>query len=239
MYLSDSSPLGVPFNTLKGNTKDIQRQELIDKGRPGTSCPNKFIALNHEFKETGLCTASREYQHLKLKEIDALEISSEEKKKKVNKVTEKSCICVGLGTSTLILNNVSTKKTGDGVSVCPGPNMAYYDKIVSLRGITDHIYGRRNMITRTDRPNVFVKELSLYITHLQDKLDDVKATIDKKQLRSLMKFKKNLEEGIRYYNEIFTTQKQFFTEHKEALLNSLEAEQNKLVLIGIEIESLK
>ena len=239
LYLSDSSPLGVPFNTLKGNTKDVQRQELIDKGRPGTSCPNKFIALNHEFKETGLCTASREYQHLKLKEIDALEISSEEKKKKVNKVTEKSCICVGLGTSTLILNNVSTKKTGDGVSVCPGPNMAYYDKIVSLRGITDHIYGRKNMITRTDRPNVFVKELSLYITHLQDKLDDVKATIDKKQLRSLMKFKKNLEEGIRYYNEIFTTQKQFFTEHKEALLNSLEAEQNKLVLIGIEIESLK
>ncbi|MCL7763897.1 hypothetical protein MPF19_10755 [Polaribacter sp. Z014] len=238
LYLSNSSPLGVPFNTLKGNTKDVQRQMLIDKGRPGTSCPNKFIALNHEFKETGLCTASREYQHLKLKEIDALEISSEEKEKKINQVTEKSCICVGLGTSTLILNNVSTKKTGDGVSICPGPNMAYYDQIMSLSDITDHIYGRKNMITRTDRPNVFVKELSLYITHLQDKVDEARGIIDKKQLRSLTKFKKNLEAGITYYNELFLSKKEAFIDSKEALLNSLKIEEQKLELIGLEIENL-
>ncbi|WP_218598957.1 hypothetical protein [Polaribacter sp. NJDZ03] len=238
LYLSNSSPLGVPFNTLKGNTKDVQRQMLIDKGRPGTSCPNKFIALNHEFKDTGLCTASREYQHLKLKEIDALEISSEEKEKKINQVTEKSCICVGLGTSTLILNNLSTKKIGEGVSVCPGPNMAYYDKIMSLCDITDHIYGRKNMMTRTDRPNVFVKELSLYITHLQDKVNEAKATIDKKQLRTLTKFKKNLEAGIEYYNELFLAKKEAFKDSKEALLTSLKIEQQKLVLIGVEIENL-
>ncbi|WP_373943349.1 hypothetical protein OEG92_09945 [Polaribacter sejongensis] len=238
LYLSNSSPLGVPFNTLKGNTKDVQRQMLIDKGRPGTSCPNKFIALNHEFKDTGLCTASREYQHLKLKEIDALEISSEEKEERVNKITEKSCICVGLGTSTLILNNISTKKVGDGVSVCPGPNMAYYDKIMSLCDITDHIYGRKNMLTRTDRPNVFVKELSLYITHLRDKVNEAKATIDKKQLRTLTKFKKNLEAGIEYYNELFLAKKDAFKNSKEALLNSLKIEQEKLVLIGLEIENL-
>ncbi|MGJ8761683.1 MAG: hypothetical protein ACSHXA_14150 [Polaribacter sp.] len=238
LYLSNSSPLGVPFNTLKGNTKDVQRQMLIDKGRPGTSCPNKFIALNHEFKDTGLCTASREYQHLKLKEIDALEISSEEKEERVNKVTEKSCICVGLGTSTLLLNNISTKKVGDGVSVCPGPNMAYYDKIMSLCDITDHIYGRKDMLTRTDRPNVFVKELSLYITHLQDKVNEAKTTIDKKQLRTLTKFKKNLEAGIEYYNELFLAKKDAFKNSKETLLNSLKIEQQKLVLIGLEIENL-
>jgi hypothetical protein len=239
LYLSNSSPLGVPFNTLRGNTKDIHRQELIDKGRPGTSCPNKFIALNNEFKESGLCTASREYQHLKLKEIDLLEISSEEKEKHINKVTEKSCICVGLGTSTLILNNVSTKKTGDGVSVCPGPNMAYYDKIMSLQNITDHIYGRDNMISRIDRPNIFIKELSLYISHLQEKVDDIKATFDKKQLRYVSKFKNNLEEGIRYYNELFLAKKESFEVHVEALLNELQIEQNKLNLISIEIETFK
>ncbi|MEO9569864.1 MAG: hypothetical protein ABJH82_07295 [Polaribacter sp.] len=238
LYLSNSSPLGVPFNTLKGNTKDVQKQMLIDKGRPGTSCPNKFISLNYDFKESGLCTASREYQHLKLKEIDALELSFEEKEKQVNKVTEKSCICVGLGISTLILNNVSTKKTGDGVSVCPGPNMAYYDKIMSLRGITDHIYGRNNMLTRTDRPHVFIKELSLYITHLKDKVEEVKSNFDKKQVRTLTKFKRNLETGINYYNEIFNIQKKVFVEQKEILLNALKVEQSKLILIGVEIEKL-
>ncbi|WP_405604805.1 hypothetical protein [Polaribacter sp. Asnod1-A03] len=239
LYLSNTSPLGIPFNTLKGNTKDIQKQELIDKGRPGTSCPNKYISLNKEFKESGLCTASREYQHLKLKELDALEISNQEKESRKEKIIEKSCICVGLGTSTLILNNVSTKKTGDGVSVCPGPNMAYYDKIMSLKGITDHIYGRKNMISRLDRPNVFIKELSLYITHLQDKVDEIKSEIDKKQLRYLSKFKNNLEAGIYYYNEVFTEKKDFFALQKEVLLNALKVEQNKLSLIGLEIENLK
>ncbi|MCG1037617.1 hypothetical protein [Polaribacter sargassicola] len=239
LYLSNTSPLGIPFNTLKGNTKDIQKQELIDKGRPGTSCPNKYIALNKEFKESGLCTASREYQHLKLKELDSLNISDEENYAKKEKIIEKSCICVGLGTSTLILNNVSTKKTGDGVSVCPGPNMAYYDKVISLKGITDHIYGRKNMITRADRPNVFIKELSLYIAHLEDKVDEIKIAVDKKQLRYLSKFKNNLEAGIHYYNEIFTDKKHFFAEYKETLLNALKVEQNKLALIGLEIENLK
>ncbi|WP_233269942.1 hypothetical protein [Polaribacter sp. L3A8] len=239
LYLSNTSPLGVPFNTLRGNTKDIQKQQHIDKNRPGSACPNKFIALNYEFKDTGLCTASREYQHLKLKELDALELSVEDKKRKYDAIIEKSCICVGLSTSTLILNNVSTKKTGDGVSVCPGPNMAYYDKVMSLRGITDHIYGRKNMISRLDRPNVFVKELSLYITHLQEKVADVKATIDKKQLRYLLKFKKNLEAGILYYTELFLEKKESFVDQKEALLNALQFQQNKLILISEQIEKLK
>jgi len=238
LYLSNTSPLGVPFNTLKGNTKDLEKQGFIDKNRPGSSCPNKFIALNYEFKETGLCTASREYQYLKLKELDSLELSSKEKEQKHNKIIEKSCICVGLSTSTLILNNMSIKKTGDGVSVCPGPNMAYFDKIMSLRNITDHIYGRKNMMTRTDRPNVFTKELSLYIKHLQEKVDDAKATIDKKQIRYLLKFKNNLEAGIQYYNELFSAQTQSFIASKEALLNYLKVEQQKLVLIGLEIENL-
>ncbi len=238
LYLSNTSPLGVPFNTLKGNTKDFEKQQFIDKGRPGSSCPNKFIALNYEFKETGLCTASREYQYLKLKELDTLEISSKEKEQKHLKIIEKSCICVGLSTSTLILNEMSTKKTGDGVSVCPGPNMAYYDKVMSLRNITDHIYGRKNVLTRTDRPNVFIKELSLYITHLQEKIETVKTTIDKKELRYLLKFKNNLDEGIRYYHDLFLAQKQSFVACKESLLNALKIEQKKLVLLGIEIENL-
>lgn len=238
LYLSNSSPLGVPFNTLKGNTKDSEKQRFIDKNRPGSSCPNKFIALNTEFKESGLCTASREYQYLKLKELDSLEFSAEEKERKYNQITEKSCICVGLSTSTLILNNMSTKKTGIGVSVCPGPNMAYFDKVMSLQNITDHIYGRDTMISRTDRPNIFVKELSLYSAYLQEKVDDVKTTFDKKQLRYLSKFKNNLEEGIRYYNDLFIARKQSFVEHKEAILHALQIEQNKLKLIGIEIENL-
>ncbi|AUC84056.1 hypothetical protein CW731_01565 [Polaribacter sp. ALD11] len=238
LYLSNTSPLGVPFNTLKGNTKDLEKQQFINKNRPGSACPNKFIALNKEFKESGLCTASREYQYLKLKELDSLDISAEDKEQKHNKIIEKSCICVGLSTATLILNDMSTKKIGAGVSVCPGPNMAYFENIMTLRDITDHIYGRKNMMTRTDRPNIFIKELSLYITHLQEKVADVKTSIDKKQLRYLLKFKNNLEEGIRYYDKLFKAQKESFVNQKEALLNALQIEQKKLILVGVAIENI-
>ena len=239
LYLSNTSPLGVPFNTLKGNTKDIEKQVFIDRGRPGSSCPNKFIALNKEFKETGTCTASREYQYLKIKELEMLEISTEEKIEKYNQIVEKSCICVGLGTSTLLLNNSDTKKIGKGVSICPGPNMAYYSKVMSLKDITSHIYGRENMITRFDRPNMFIKELAIYIDYLQNKVADVKVSFDKKQQRYLKKFKRNLEEGIQYYNVLFLEQKEHFITSKDVILGALQKGKEQLQYIGVEIDNLE
>ena len=238
LYLSNTSPLGVPFNTLKGNTKDVQKQINIDKNRPGSSCPSKFVALNKEFKETGMCTASREYQYLKINELETLEISEEEKAKKLNEITEKSCICVGLGTSALLVNNVNTDKVGKGVSVCPGPNMAYYSKVLSLKNMTDHIYGRDNIIYRTDRPNMFVKELNMYVTYLEEKLEEVKISMDKKQKRYLVKFKRNLESGLHYYNDLFSSQKERFIETKESLLEALKINEKQLQLISLEIDKL-
>ena len=70
LYLSNISPLGVPFNNLKGNTKDLEKASLIIKGRPGSACPKKYVALNNEFAEKDLCIASREYQYHKFKELE-------------------------------------------------------------------------------------------------------------------------------------------------------------------------
>ena len=42
LYLSKVSPLGVPFNNLRNNTKDIERDEKISNGKPGSSCPRRF-----------------------------------------------------------------------------------------------------------------------------------------------------------------------------------------------------
>ncbi|WP_397447039.1 hypothetical protein [Polaribacter sp. R77954] len=238
LYLSNTSPLGVPFNTLKGNTKDVEKQINIDKNRPGSSCPSKFVALNKEFKDTGLCTASREYQYLKLKDLDTQPLAEEEKIKKYNEIVEKSCICVGLGTSALLINKASTVKTGDGVSVCPGPNMAYYSKIMSLKNMTDHIYGRENVIAQADRPNMFIKELNLYFEYLENKLEDVKTSLDKKQKRYLKKFSKNLQEGITYYTELFSKQKDRFKDTKELVIETLEIREKQLQGIGLEIEKI-
>lgn len=238
LYLSDISPLGVPFNNLRSNTKDLEKEALISKGRPGSSCPKKFVALNKEFKETGICTASREYQHLKIKELDKAGLPLNEYQREFNKITEKSCTCVGLGTSALLAYNLDTKVEGKGVSICPGPNMAYYSRVMSLKNMTDHIYGRDNMISRTDRPNLFVKELTIYIDYLKNKLEEVKTVMTNKEEKYLLTFTHNLGEGVAYYKTLFNELKSTFQDIKDEVLDVLANGEKSLSLIALEIQDL-
>lgn len=238
LYLSDISPLGVPFNNLKSNTKDADKQILIDKGRPGSSCPKKFVALNKEFKETGICTASREFQHLKIKALDEQNLDPIIYKKEYNKVIEKSCTCVGLGTSALLKYGLDTKVEGTGVSICPGPNMAYYSQVMSLENITDHIYGRANMVSRKDRPNLFIKELHIYIDYLKNKLEDAKVSMNRKEEKYLKTFTSNMKTGIGYYQGLFETVKHSFEDIKTTVLTELENSEAVLNQIQSDIQNL-
>lgn len=237
LYLSDISPLGVPFNSLRGNTKDVEKQNNIDKGRPGSSCPKKFLVANKEFTDKAICSASRQYQHLKLQELDAEELSFEDHKEQYDKITDKSCICVGLGTSSLMVNDIETKKEGPGVSVCPGPNMAYFSKLMSLKEITSHIYGRTNVISRTDRPNMFVKELNIYIKYLQDRLDEARAEMTAKQEKYLITFADNLKEGIAYYDTLFEDLTDKFEGTRSTILHELELSRTALNQLKLDIEN--
>jgi hypothetical protein len=239
LYLSDISPLGIPFNNLRGNTKDLEKENKIDIDRPGSVCPKRFVALNKEFSEKGICTASRDYQRNKIKELKTQGLTEEDFQFKLNKITEKTCTCVGLGTSALLAYGLDTKVEGEGVSVCPGPNMAYYSKVMSLKEITNHIYGRQNVMTRDDRPNMFIKELNIYIDYLKNKFEETKGELDKKQEKYFSNFSNNLKEGISYYNNLFATVKDTFETSKATVLNELEFSKNKLQVISIAIENSK
>ncbi|MBR10851.1 MAG: hypothetical protein CMP48_24630 [Rickettsiales bacterium] len=203
LYLSGISPLGVEFNNLRMNTKDTQKDQLIKKGRPGSACPKKFLALNKDFKNTGVCTASREYQNEKIKELIKEDVSAEDYLVRFKEITEKSCICVGLGTSTLIHYDLDRKREGDGVSICPGPNLAYFSKVMSLREMVGHIYGRNNVIEQSDRPHAFIKELNLYLDYLEKQLKNTH-DVNSKTFKYLNTFAENLQAGIHYYQELIT-----------------------------------
>ncbi|AUS04782.1 hypothetical protein [Pseudotamlana carrageenivorans] len=238
LYLSDISPLGIPFNNLKDNTKDLEKQVNIDKNRPGSACPKKFVALNKEFKETGICTASREYQHLKIKALDEKGLDPESYKKELNKIVVKSCTCVGLGTSALLAYGLDTKVEGEGVSVCPGPNMAYYSKVMSLANMTDHIYGRANMVSRPDRPNLFIKELGIYMDFLKNKFEEAKVNMNKKEEKYLKTFTTNMKAGVTYYQELFNGVKDSFQDIKSSVLNELEKTEAVLNQMQLDIQNL-
>lgn len=239
LYLSDISPLGVPFNNLKGNTKDAEKQKLIAKNRPGSACPKKFVALNKEFTEQGICTASRQYQHLKIKELEAKQLNKTDFDQELHKITEKSCTCVGLGTSALLKYDLGTKVEGEGVSVCPGPNMAYFSKKLSLKEIIGHIYGKSQNIVRQDRPNMFTKELQVYIDYIQDKITASKNGIAAKDKRYFGKFIGNLKEGIAYYQDLLNTTKNAFEDSKSIILNDLSLGLLSLQKLNLQVDLLE
>lgn len=203
LFLSNVSPLGVPFNNLRGNTKDEERDRDIRAGTPGSKCLKQYCSLNSEFQDKPVCTASRGYQRNKLNELKKLgSASPAEARENVDRITEKSCICVGLGTSALIANNIETSKEGPGVSVCPGPNMAYFSGETSLKSMVGHIYGKSNIMVREDRPNMFVRELELYVDHLKEKIEENPG--DSRETKRLEKFGKALNEGVEYYKKLYS-----------------------------------
>jgi hypothetical protein len=227
LYLSNISPLGVPFNNVKNNTQDLITENRIDDKRPGSPCVKKFASLNKEFTEKVICTASRQYQELKINELKSKSLPNEEYTKEYKRIVEKACICVGLGTSAMISSGMDTKVVGPGVSVCPGPNMAYFSKISSLKNMVDHIYGKENVISESDRPNMFIKELKMYIDHFKVKINESTKPLTSRQVTQLAKFKENLVDGIEYYRHTFTN---FFneldTQNPQSNLNYLEKELN-------------
>lgn len=204
LYLSDKSPLGVPFNSIRGNSKDVERQRLIDKKRPGSACPKKFLALNNEFGGETMCTASRQYQQLKIDELDKKELTTEEYNQNLAKIEVKECLCTGLAMSALDVNDIKTKSDNVGVSICPGPNMAYFSRVVSLGEMVKHIYGQINLVTDS-RPNMFIKELGMYLEYFKKEIEKHFDSNNAKNLKYLTTFKNNLLKGIGYYKDLFST----------------------------------
>ncbi len=222
LFLSDISPLGIPFNNVRGNTKDIEKQAYISQNTPGNPCPKKYAALSNEFGEPTLCTASRKYQKLKIAEVNASGLSEEETRLEIARIVDKDCICVGLGTSALLVNHLDVRVEKPGVSVCPGPNMAYFSEVMTLKEMVDHIYGKTNVIKRKDRPNMFIKELNIYIDYLKNKLDETTRPFTEKQQEYFNTFHENLGKGIEYYKDLFSNVKLNLREKKTWLIAELE-----------------
>ncbi len=233
LYLSHISPLGVRFNSLRGNTKDLEKQLIMESGQVGSSCPKRYLVSNTEFGDRALCTASRTYLTKKLDELNLKKLPTLEYHKQFEKITEKSCICVGLGTSALIANGLDTKTEGSGVSVCPGPNIAYFDQRVNLETMVGHIYGKLNLIRHTKRPHMFVKELSMYVDYFKEKVSELNHVVNKNEKASLDTFQANLQKGIHYYNDLFNQYKQSFAHIRVDIANDLARLEAELKSIKI------
>jgi len=201
-YLSLGSPLGVPFNNLRTSSSEIQRNLRITKNRPGSPCYKKFLSSNTEFTERPICTASREFQNLKIKQLQSNITDENLLELEISKITEKDCLCEGLGASALLKNKAKLSHKLSAVTICPGPNLAYFSGIFTLREMLDHIYGRATLLNTLPRPHVFINELQLYVDHLKKEIGKHLTPMTNKEQSYLVKFRENLLKGIEYYNSI-------------------------------------
>lgn len=218
-YLSDSSPLGVLFNNFRKSTAEIQRRHRIEKGRPGSPCYKRMLAFDTEFGETPLCTASRQYQDEKIKQLNERQLSAGEYEREYQSIIVKDCLCEGLSSSALMKDEIPLPHNLAAVTICPGPNLAYFSGVFSLSQMVGHIYGRRNLLNSLPRPNMFINELKMYVDYFKERL--AKVDITPKQLKSVQAFKANLLEGIEYYQQLLPAIKRETTAYIAAMKEEL------------------
>ena len=197
---SKASPLGVQFNYLKGTTSDKERLARIAKDKPGSPCTEKLLVSNTEFTEEPICTASREYQKLKLQKLDGLNLPKEELEKQRQDVLSKECLCIGLSNAAAINYEMPFIKKLTAVTICPGPNIVNFSKVVGLHEMVDHIYGRTDIMQKPDRPVMFVAELRLYIDFLKKEMQEISYPTPR-ELKNWENYCKNLLDGIEHYRQ--------------------------------------
>jgi hypothetical protein len=214
VHLSDASPLGVPFWCLKTSLSEEIRLQRIAQGKPGSACPKGFLVSNTEFTKAPICTASRNYQRRKLQALGgdpaAGSLLAED-------VMAKACICHDLAGSATVPNEIDPEAK---TAVCCGPNTVYFSRVAKLREMIDHIYGRASLPLSSDRPHMFLKELSLNLDRLKKDIERHRQGLADVKCKSSEEIRANLMNGIRQYGELAS---QMASDKKDAFLAKLES----------------
>lgn len=219
VFLSQSSPLGVPYYTLRNSASEETRLERIRSGKPGSPCLNKYLAMNTEYGEL-LCVASSRYQRLKIDELTKSGLGESDLKERTSAVLEKSCICRDLGDGALLKYGIQSQKKQHTPAICPGPNIVYFSKICTLKEMVDHIYGRVSVLKPSmERPHVFLNELRIYIDYFKELLSKAGSHTMKKEIEYFNEYRQNLLSGIEYYKGL-----------AKAIFEASEQDRKKFVL---------
>ncbi|SRX72835.1 hypothetical protein [Aequorivita antarctica] len=229
---SKASPLGVQFNYLKGTTAEKERLDRIVKDKPGSPCTEKLLVSNTEFTKEPICTASSKYQKLKLQQLETLNLSKEELEQQRDDVLSKECLCIGLSNAAAISHDVPFLKKLTAVTICPGPNIVNFSKIASLQDMTDHIYGRKDIVQNPNRASMFVTELKLYIDFLKKEIERTLSP-STRDFKSWEKFSENLLDGIAHYHGLAATyslgnKAQFKQDLEEAKIEIFQIQESRL-----------
>ncbi len=228
VFLSDASPLGVPFWNLRTSTSEEGRRARIEEGKPGSSCPKGFVSFSTEFTQKPICLASRAYIRKKLEVLPGEGYSPEAYDIVKERILAKACICHELGGNATVPLGIEPDANA---TVCCGPGIVDFSKIATLQEMVDHIYGRISLLTSTDRPHMFVKELGLYVDYLRKEIDNFPAGLAVNSASFLEGMRENLFKGIEYYQSLSS---EFVEDSRESFLAGLQKMKTALEPLFLE-----
>lgn len=231
-YVSDASPLGVPFNNFRKSSAEELRLERLAKGKPGNPCTKKYLISNTEYSGRPICTASSKYQSRKIKELYSAGLSPKQFRYEVAKITEKICLCEGLSNAAYIKKGILNPKESKVVAICPGPNIAWFSGPYSLDEMTGHIYGRINLLKDKNRPSLFVNELLLYVAHFKKHLAQENPVDEQKHAKYTARFREQLLNGIEYYKSLSKYFKDYPLLNESDMLMELRSIESELQMSG-------
>ncbi len=231
IYLSEGSPMGVPFWILDTSSSEDARRERIAAQTPGSGCPKGYLRLDEEFPGVPRCRASRDYQALKLAAIDAEDLGESAKAMLRDDVLAKACICNDLGGGALLKHGIVSRAY---TTICPGTNIVHFTRLASLEEMIGHIYGRLSLLGDSDRPHMFIRELGLYVDYLRKELERISVGLRSRKLSYYAEFRENLLHGVQYYQDQF---RDFVCEHQDRFHHDLQLLKEQIEGISIETSS--
>jgi len=211
VYISNASPLEIPFVNLRTSTAAKLCQQKIreyfapqgEKSgapelKPGFPCRQHYLCRAVPGFEHPVCMASREYVMHRLAEIDRLEkeeldchfggseatdriqetvAAIREKYNELRRMTlSRECICRFLGNAgreeirekspslhyqpecVAVARGSQPARVREPVTICPNPDIGYFDREYTLFEMMRHLYGTGPCLTPKDKPSAFEVE---------------------------------------------------------------------------------
>ena len=223
VYLSPSSPLKVPFWNLRTSASEESRRRSILEGKPGSVCPKGHGKIfDTEFTQIPECIGARNYQMKKVESLEDKNLTEEQREWIREDVLAKSCICHDLSGGATIKLGIDTSATP---CICCGPGIVNFSRIASLEEMVGHIYGKLSLLANSDRPHMFIKEMSLNIEFLRVEIEKFKLELTTNGAKYFQEFKENLLKGIDYYRK---TAEEFVETKRTRFLDDLKVQKEAI-----------
>ncbi|MDR9410710.1 MAG: hypothetical protein RI573_17840, partial [Balneolaceae bacterium] len=110
-------------------------------------------------------------------------------------------------------------------SICPGPNIAWFNREYTLDEMVDHINGRGESLVPKERPHMFAKELVMYVDYISEL--SILSDPEGPEWKKLLRMRKNLETGMDLCLEI-ANGNSYEGENLDSLKSTVENQRKRL-----------